>query len=83
MGEEYAVGNRLSLADFVIYNTFAEYLPQEQKKELPEWRRNTFGNFLLTVSHLQNYPKLGNIINNITEEKNVQRWLETRGVQKF
>ena len=83
VGTDYVVGNRFSLADFMVFNTFAEYLPPEQCNDLAEWRRAPFGNFLKTIDALAEYPKLRKICENVGENKNVQQWFENRGEQKF
>ena len=82
-GVNYSIGNRFSLADFMIFNIFGEYLPSEQSNNLPEWRRSSFGNFLKTIDALAEYPKLRQICENVGENKNIQHWLENRGQQKF
>ena len=83
VGTDYAVGNRFSLVDFMLFNTLAEYLPVEQSPDLSEWRRGPFGNFLKTIDALSEYPKLRRICENVGENKNIQLWFENRGIQKF
>lgn len=50
----FAVGTKISLADVLIYNTFAEFLkPEEAKEGVAQYRREPFGSKARTDAALQ------------------------------
>jgi glutathione S-transferase len=80
----YAVGDKLSLADVLIYNLFAEELkPAETGENVPVWRTAPFGNKERTDAFLEAYPNLRASIAAVAANENIQKWLATRGVQNF
>jgi glutathione S-transferase len=80
----FAVGNKLSLADVLIYNTFAETLDESQAlPDTPQWKRESFGSKAAVDAALANYPKLKASCDAVAANANVQKWLSTRGVQGF
>jgi len=79
-----AVGSKISLADVLIYNTFAEFLPAEQANEsLPQYRREAFGSKAHTDAALLAHPKLLAICEKVAAQPAIQKWLSVRGVQNF
>jgi glutathione S-transferase len=80
----FAVGNRLSLADVMLYNALGEHLRESEVKEgTPQWKREAFGNKARTDAKVAQYPKIAAIIANVAGNANVQKWLDMRGVQGF
>ena len=83
LGEEYAIGSRLSLGDLLIYNTFAEYLREEEAENIPQYRREPFTSLVKTNNVLTNCPKIKNICQKVAENEKIKEWLQNRGPQKF
>jgi glutathione S-transferase len=80
----YAVGDKLSLADVLIYNIFAgELKPAETGEDVPAYRTVPFGNKERTDAFLEAYPNLRASIAAVASNENIQKWLATRGVQYF
>ena len=81
----YAVGNRISLADVLIYNMFREHLRDEEAlKTLASYRREPFGDYETTTRILRtSYPKLHKICDLVGDHPGVKKWLSMRGVQRF
>lgn len=79
----FAVGNKLSLADVLLYNTFGETLAAEQAGDMPQWKRECFGSKALTDAALAKHPKIARSVAAVAANANVQKWLATRGVQGF
>jgi len=84
LGEKFAVGCKLSLADVTLYNTFAEVLKkEEQPADFAQWKAEPFGSLAFTQELLASYPKISASISAVAANPGVQRWLSTRGVQYF
>lgn len=89
IGDDYAVGGTLSLADVLIFNTFRETLPEDQcgagfdGKGVPAYNRVPFGSKEKTDALLAKYSKLKAICDNVESHPNTQKWLAMRGVQNF
>lgn len=79
----FAVGNRLSLADLVIYNCFAEVLTKEENPERPDHFRHQFADAARTETLVSKFPKVKASIDAVKANANVQKWLATRGPQAF
>jgi glutathione S-transferase len=80
----FAVGNKLSLADVLLYNTFAEHLrPEECKEDTPNWRKHPMGNSERVAAALAAHPKIKASCDAVAAHPNVQKWLSIRGVQGF
>jgi hypothetical protein len=80
----FAVGNKISLADVLIYNTFAEFLSDEQAKEgVAQYKREPFGSKARADAALAKHPKLSAVCQTVAENANIQKWLATRGPQGF
>ena len=83
-GNGFAVGDSLTLADVLLYNTFAEYLRDEEvKADFAAYRKFPFGSKVRTDAILANYPKISASIAAVANHPNAQRWFATRGVQEF
>jgi len=65
----FAVGGKLSLADVLLYNAFADTLPGKGEP---------FGSKERVDAALENYPKMKACIASIANHKNVKKWLEDR-----
>jgi len=84
VGANFAVGNRLSLADFVLYNALAEFLSDsEVNPDFAQHRRYAFGDKARTDAKLAQFPKLNSIIQSVATNPQVQKYLAGRGVQGF
>lgn len=80
----FAVGNQLSLADILLYNSLAEHLEDEQAApEVPQFKREAFGSKARTDAAIAKHPRIQASIRAVAENANIQRWLSTRGVQTF
>jgi len=83
LGNGFAVGGKLSLADVVLYNTYAEVLTAAERGELPAHRCEPFCSLDKTTALLASYPKIAACCSAVSMNPNVQRWLSTRGPQGF
>lgn len=85
LGENgFAVGNKLSLADVVLYYAFAEELKDSKAKEgFPQHRREPFSNKARTAAVVDTCPRLKASINSVASNQNFQKWLAERGLQGF
>jgi len=80
----YAVGGKMSLADVMIFNMFADNLSEgETLGELPGHRRECFGSKTRTDAALAAHPKLKAIVDQVAANENVKKWMATRGKQGF
>jgi glutathione S-transferase len=81
----FAVGNQLSLADILIYNSFGEELKAEEaaSPQVPLWRYGAFGSKQRTDEMLEAFPKIKAIIQQVKQNENIQKWLAMRGLQNF
>jgi glutathione S-transferase len=84
LGEQFAVGGALSLADVLIYNAFAETLkPEERGEGFAEWRAEPYCSGAKMAAALAQCPKISASIAAVAANENVQKWLAMRGVQGF
>jgi len=80
----FAVGNKLSLADVVIHNAYAETLEAHQTVEktlkayAEPWTSKERTHKLLAKHH-----RIQAICDNVAAQPNFQKWLKERGVQYF
>jgi glutathione S-transferase len=80
----FAVGNKLSLADVSLYNTFAEVMTDaEAPAETPQWKKECFGSKARVEELLKSSPKIQASINAVASNANFQKWLSVRGPQGF
>jgi glutathione S-transferase len=80
----YAVGNQISLADVILYVVFGDYLrPEEAKEDFPQYKREPFCSKAKTDALVASHPKLSASLRAVANNANIQKWLETRGVQGF
>lgn len=80
----FAVGSKISLVDVQIYNTFKEYLKDEEAAPtVAQWKREAFASKTRTDAALAAFPKLKNICDSVGAQANIQKWLKIRGVQRF
>ena len=80
----FAVGSKMSLADVLMYNTFAEFLSKEQAApDFPAWKAEAFGSKARVDTKLKNYPKIQASIAAVAANSGFQNHLATRGVQGF
>lgn len=84
VGEGFAVGGALSLADLVLYNVFAETLAEESAPEgMPAWKREPMGSKARMDSVLEACPKIRAICEAVAADENIAQYLATRGHQRF
>ena len=80
----YAVGGKLSLADFVLYNTLGEFLTDSEiAAGFAEHRRYPFGDKKRMDAKLEQFPKLKSIIASVANDAQIQKYLAGRGPQGF
>ena len=82
-GTGFAVGNRLSLADVLIYNCFAETMTEAENAEKTAAQREPFTSAARTNELIAKSPKILASIAAVKANENVQKWLATRGPQYF
>lgn len=80
----FAVGGALSLADILLYNTFAEVLTDEEcTPTTPAFRREPFSSKARTDAALARFPKIKASCDAVAKNANIQKWLGMRGKQNF
>ncbi len=84
VGDGFAVGGKLSLADVLIFRAFGDALtPEQAKGELPAHRRDPFASLARTNAALAKHPRISKIVANVAAHPNVAKWLSERGPQGF
>ena len=84
IGDGYAVGGQLSLADIALYNSLAEYLPDQQSAPtVAQHRREPFGSKARMDKVLAGYPKIQKSVQNVASAPAISKYLTNRGVQRF
>lgn len=79
-----AVGSKLSLADVLLYYTFADVLRDEEcAADFPKHRREPFCDKARTDAALAKHPKIKACCDAVAANANFQKWLAIRGVQSF
>ena len=80
----HVMGGKLSLADVLLFNAFANKLGEDEViGEIPSHRREPFSSSERTNAALDAHPKLKAIVGNVAANPNVQRFLASRGKQGF
>merc|ERR1719453_1429607 len=82
----FAVGTTLSLADVLLYNTFAEILQESEVHDgadMPAFKREPFGDKAAVDKLLAVHPKIAACCASVAANENIQKWLATRGKQAF
>lgn len=80
----FAVGGAVSLADVLLYNTFAECLTDaECQPTTPASRKEPFTSKARTDAALANFPKIKACCASVAGHPNIQKWLASRGKQNF
>lgn len=83
LGQQFAVGGKLSLADVTLYNAYCEVLKIEEAGGKASYLCEPFGSLEKTKAILAAYPKLASCCASVAMNSNVQKWLTTRGPQGF
>jgi glutathione S-transferase len=85
LGENgFAVGNKLSLADVLLYYAFAEELKDSECNEgFPQFRKEPMTSKARTAAVVDTCPRLKACIESVASNENFQKWLSMRGVQGF
>jgi hypothetical protein len=83
----FAVGNKISLADVVIYNAFVENVrDSEVAADFADYRKGPFGGRAVEpklAAALAAHPRIKASCDAVASNENIQRWLATRGTQEF
>lgn len=80
----FAVGSKISLADVLLYNVFAEFLEDAQAAGgLAQFKREPFASKARTDKALEAAPKISAICAAVKANENVAKWLAMRGTQRF
>lgn len=83
-GNGFAVGNKLSLADVLLYNSFMDTLrPEETAPGVFPYRTQPFASQARTAAVLAKHPKIQASCNTVATHPNIKKWLSMRGVQMF
>jgi glutathione S-transferase len=73
--EGFAVGSKLSLADVLLYNTFADYLRDEEANaDLPSFRRYPFASKERMDTSLAAHPRIQASVNAVASNENIKGW---------
>jgi len=79
----HLVGDRISLADILMFFSFGDNLDAKVHADMEAFKREVFGNAARTNEALAGYPKLKAILEKVSADENLQKWLQTRGKQGF
>jgi glutathione S-transferase len=79
----FAVGNRLSLADVLLYNAFAESLTAAEAPEMSEDKRSPWGSKARSDKALAAFPRIAASVAKVAENENLKAYLAGRGPQSF
>lgn len=79
----YAVGNKLSVADVMLFFFFGDNLSPEVHPETPAWKREVFYSKERTDAAIAQHPKIAASVRAVAENANIQKWLSVRGHQAF
>lgn len=77
----FCVGNKLSLADVLLFVRFGDVLPEAGNEKVT--MREPFGSLAHTTKLLAAHPNIKKIVANVAANANVVKWLATRGPQNF
>ena len=78
-----AVGSSISLADVLIYNSFAECLTEAEAPDKEPYQRAPFNDAARMEAALATCPKLKANCDAVAAHENIKKWLGMRGVQGF
>ncbi len=79
----FAVGDKLSLADCLLYNVFGEFLKPEEVGSMGKNREYPFCSEEKIAAALAKHPKIKASVDAVANIANMQKWLTIRGVQEF
>jgi glutathione S-transferase len=79
----FAIGDKISLADVLLFAHFGDYLTPAEAGELPEYRRSMFTDKARTDAAISKHPKIKACVDAVANHPNVQKWLAMRGPQGF
>lgn len=82
-GGGYAVGNAPSMADIALFYHFRESVTEAQGPQMTKYQREPMSSKARVDDALLRCPKIKKICDNVEGNANIQKWLQTRGVQKF
>ena len=78
----FAVGDRLSLADVLLFCALGDTLAADRAKgALPHWKREPFGDADRTAKVLKRFPRIAACV--ASAEKAAAGWLKHRPAQEF
>lgn len=83
VGDGFAVGGKLSLADILLYSCFAECLPAEGHEEMPAHKRESLCSKERTDAALALHPRVNACVQSVANNENAKNWWATRGPQGF
>lgn len=84
IGDGYAVGSQLSLADIALYNMLGEFLPDSQAAPtVAQYRKEPFGSKARMDKVLAGYPKIQKSVQKVAKDPAISKYLANRGVQRF
>ena len=78
VGDGFAVGGKLTLADVLIYYRFGDSLPEEGHEKVAKAQREPFGSLERTQKLLATHPRLAKIVDSVAAIPSVQKWKAIR-----
>lgn len=83
VGDGFAVGGKLSLADVLLFNLLADHLPADTHPDLPAHKREPLTSKAKTDAAVEAHPKLKACIASVATHPGVVAWMGARGKQGF
>jgi len=84
IGDGFAVGSAMSLADIVLYNTLGEFLPDDQAAPtVAQYKKEPFGSKARMEKVIAGYPKIKKSVQNVAADPAISKYLANRKVQRF
>ena len=79
----FSVGNKLSLADILLWKSFADEATAPEGQDVPASRLQPYGSSALMKEALAKFPKVQKVIDNMCNNEKLKKYLEKRGPQAF
>jgi len=79
----FSVGNKVSLADILLWKSFADEATPLEGKEGPTHHLQPFGSSVLMKEALAKFPKLHKVVENMCNNEKLKSYLAARGPQAF
>jgi glutathione S-transferase len=83
VGDGFAVGGKLSLADVMLYSLLGEHLPEEGHESMPAYKREPLSSMARVNAALAAHPRVNACVQAVANNENAKNWWATRGPQGF